>query len=913
MFTTLRAILLPGLAVLIAAAPGSASDSHPEDDRWQQVYSRIDSLHGASRVDEAAAYAEPLLEGARAACDSSAVLSLLAKLGRLWATFGHPARGESLLVEAIALARAQADTTRLCDALRWYGYACDLLGRPDDAQATYAELLRTASVRGDRRHEAWARVGLAFRAAEAGRTAAAIPDYQRAADLFRELGDTNAEIWALNGLGTALHGEGRYAEARRVYAEVREAARAADYLAAEALAENNLGTLEFGLGDPGLAASHFERAYEIQTELRQVQYAITAGTNLALCEGYLGRLDEAAARLKALLAACHEGGFSSCEPHVLTQLASIRYRQGRFREAAAIDRAILGRDEGNLDVKQRIDTLIGLAGTLWAVDSSAAALEVLQDGYRRWGATLPPQVRIELDLALGEHLLVAGHTAAALVVLDSVATRAGRDGLRREQLAALVGKAGCLRVLQQPARARMVLEAAAQLWETARDVPLDREWREQRGASALMIAGQLATMILEAEQDESSPDAIRHAFDSVQIFKSRTLAERMGALGDSATCTYVSQLVTLSQLQQDVLREDELLLDYYLDTEECLLFAVTRDRAEVVWLPPERVLTTRLRLYRDLLATPISTAPAADGRDRLAEDGRRIGATLLGAAADWIAPDGHVIVVPDGPINLVPFTTLGVAGAGVRWSRVPSATILASLRAQSGRPGGRGILALAGNADAEGQALDGAQAEVALLASRLRNVDLQLEDPEELARYDILHLAAHARIDDQRPWTSEIQLRPRGSGPGLRADWIATQPLRARLTVLSACATASGRVLSGEGVLGLSSAFLNAGVPCVIASLWPVADAATVPLMDRFYRRLASGSTVAAALAEAQAQARLDPATGHPFWWAGFVVVGDGEVRVDLERRPSDWVWLILALPGTGIVLWVLHRRKQAA
>jgi hypothetical protein len=114
-------------------------------------------------------------------------------------------------------------------------------------------------------------------------------------------------------------------------------------------------------------------------------------------------------------------------------------------------------------------------------------------------------------------------------------------------------------------------------------------------------------------------------------------------------------------------------------------------------------------------------------------------------------------------------------------------------------------------------------------------------------------------------------------------------------------------------VLGLSSAFLNAGVPCVIASLWPVADAATVHLMDHFYRRLATGSTVAAALADAQAQVRLDPATGHPFWWAGFVVVGDGEVRVELERRPADWLWLIVALPGTGFALWVLHRRKQAA
>jgi hypothetical protein len=92
-------------------------------------------------------------------------------------------------------------------------------------------------------------------------------------------------------------------------------------------------------------------------------------------------------------------------------------------------------------------------------------------------------------------------------------------------------------------------------------------------------------------------------------------------------------------------------------------------------------------------------------------------------------------------------------------------------------------------------------------------------------------------------------------------------------------------VLSGEGVLGLASAFLSAGVPAVVATLWPVDDAQTARLMDHFYAGLAAGLDAATALHEAREALRASEATRHPFFWAGYVLVGDGQVRVTLERR----------------------------
>jgi len=128
---------------------------------------------------------------------------------------------------------------------------------------------------------------------------------------------------------------------------------------------------------------------------------------------------------------------------------------------------------------------------------------------------------------------------------------------------------------------------------------------------------------------------------------------------------------------------------------------------------------------------------------------------------------------------------------------------------------------------------------------------------------------------------------------------------------LSACETGSGRILSGEGVLGLSSAFLVAGVPVVVASLWPVDDGATAALMKEFYAELSAGRDVATALAKAQEVIKKNPATAHPFYWAGFVVVGDGTITVELEvRGPRETLGGFLMAAAVSVIIFIILRRR---
>ena len=150
-----------------------------------------------------------------------------------------------------------------------------------------------------------------------------------------------------------------------------------------------------------------------------------------------------------------------------------------------------------------------------------------------------------------------------------------------------------------------------------------------------------------------------------------------------------------------------------------------------------------------------------------------------------------------------------------------------------------------------------------------------------LAGYRVVHFATHAVIDPERPDLSGLvlSLADESGAPQdgfLRLHEVYSLALPAELVVLSACQTGLGRELAGEGLVGLTHGFLHAGARGVIHSLWSVDDRATAELMRRFYRHLLTeGRSAAAALRMAQNEMAEDPELGVPYYWSGFVLLGD--------------------------------------
>jgi CHAT domain-containing protein len=151
----------------------------------------------------------------------------------------------------------------------------------------------------------------------------------------------------------------------------------------------------------------------------------------------------------------------------------------------------------------------------------------------------------------------------------------------------------------------------------------------------------------------------------------------------------------------------------------------------------------------------------------------------------------------------------------------------------------------------------------------------------ELGRYRAVHFATHALLDSEHPELSGVVLslvdeRGRPLDGFLRLNEVYNLRLSADFVVLSACRTALGGEVGGEGLVGLTRGFMYAGSPRVVASLWRVGDAATADLMSRFYTHVfKDGMTPAAALRAAQAEMYEQRLWHSPRNWAAFVLQGD--------------------------------------
>jgi len=240
--------------------------------------------------------------------------------------------------------------------------------------------------------------------------------------------------------------------------------------------------------------------------------------------------------------------------------------------------------------------------------------------------------------------------------------------------------------------------------------------------------------------------------------------------------------------------------------------------------------------------------------------------------------------------------------------RYPSTSWLATARAR--RPEGKmgRVLAMAGPSEEDGAPSARAATEVEDLRSRYQGVDVGTAEhsdavtPERLTDYGLLHLVTRARLDDHHPWYSGILLERARTDhdPYWRAATIGTAELDARLVVLPACEPARGDRLPDIGAQALATALLAAGAEAVVVNLWPAGGRQATRWTDDFYARLASGATVAEAMASADQGLRLDPATRAPQYWAGHALFGNGDVRVPLQGRPRWW-WPSIA--GAGVIV----------
>ena len=244
--------------------------------------------------------------------------------------------------------------------------------------------------------------------------------------------------------------------------------------------------------------------------------------------------------------------------------------------------------------------------------------------------------------------------------------------------------------------------------------------------------------------------------------------------------------------------------------------------------------------------------------------------------------------MPDGSLWQLPFQALQSAqGRYVIEDRAlfyaPSLTVLRemlAMRAQSPRPNTRLLAVGATSLASTAREVNGLQS-IYGAANTTVYLGPQADEAKVLAeasRYGVLHLATHGVFRDRNPMSSYLVFAKAGKAEAgqLEARDLMGLNLHAGMVVLSACETGRGSVGAGEGLIGMSWALFVAGSPATIASQWKVDSASTSELMLDFHTRVHGAGNKARAMQQAALALMKKPEYRHPFYWSGFMVMGQG-------------------------------------
>jgi CHAT domain-containing protein/tetratricopeptide (TPR) repeat protein len=947
-------ILLPLCAVAVIAAAADA-------DNGVQDYSReralVDSLYQAGRHDSVVAVTTPIVERIMSTDDIIPVADLMLKRGRSALALRMYDISTPSFLMAAELGEATGDTASWSEALGYAASGITYRGDYEGSLRMNLKKLELSRATGDREGEAWARAGMANAYLYTGKYETSRDEYLAAIGIFRDLGLKEDELTPLVGLGRAYSALNEIDSAKETFKSAWIKARDAGAVVPEINAANNLGSLEYRFGDMATAARYFEHAYQLSRKNNELRGAITPATNIALVRNYLRQHTRAAAILTEALEICNEAGIEDLKPQIYVELGNTRAMQGRNNEAVRLYRSTLAMGP-ILNRWQRDAATYGLARALYDLDSLEVAVEVLEDGVEK--APVPVLAGL-MRILLARCLRLTGRSGEALDTVKSVVERDDwRAGLEETVLGTFEMSA-CYREAGMPDKAYEWFGNGVDALDRYRSSTTRYNWREAHGR--IRLVADCGRILLEYPPEVPEQERISSYFGVLQKFKARTLADRISdKTGRNKDVPAEDEAATVSirDLQASVLREGELLLDYTMGNEFVCCFAITADSCSVVEMPWTRYsMKEKVELYLEALKNPDAVSSGVD----VYEMSRGMYDLLLGPVDGLVCSSKMVLISPDWYLGAVPFGLLEmpVSGGGKTLMErmdvdlIPSATVLSMIRADEavrpGRDEGAKMLALA----PEGDGLKGVKREISALRDNFAGVRVHRGmQPVELIgggeeRVDIIHIAAHVIADDERPWDSGILLGESGDGaagtrglsadssdafmtryledpsdadsagaaddPFLRADKIASAEFGAKLAVLSGCESAMGRTSSGEGVLGLTAAFMSAGVPAVVATLWPVDDRVTADLIERFYSGLAEGNTVIAALRSAQLAMRDDEKTRHPFYWAGFIVVGDGTATVPLEYSDSRRgfylpVAIVAAALGVLLLTWKRIRMR---
>ena len=369
------------------------------------------------------------------------------------------------------------------------------------------------------------------------------------------------------------------------------------------------------------------------------------------------------------------------------------------------------------------------------------------------------------------------------------------------------------------------------------------------------------------------------ALQIAEYQRGRTLAEGLGVL---KKCTGFKP--DDPKAQATARKVGGTILFYWLGEKQSYLWTITQQKTTISTLPPKSAIEPVAQRYRRALADQQEFLP------QTTDDGLALYHNLVEPAANQLPRQGRVFIIPDGSLNTLNFETLLVPGSTPHyWIEDVTITDASSLRllaASRTSPKHTDNVLLFGNAVSANHDYP----ELRKAAAEMESIERHFEPKQQQVfareqatpaaylantteQYSYIHFVAHGTASRMSPLDSAIVLSRSSAQEDsfkLYARDIIHHPLKAQLVTISTCYGAGARAYSGEGLVGLSWAFLRAGAHNVIGALWEVSDVSTPQLMDQLYSELEKGKTPDTALRSAKLTLLKSSSYSKPFYWAPF-------------------------------------------
>jgi CHAT domain-containing protein/Tfp pilus assembly protein PilF len=863
--------------------------------------------------------------------DCSAVA--LAGVGSAYLGKGDTARAMENHRKALAISEETGNRANAALALHGLGGDYQAQGNYSLSLDYFGKSLSLSQSIGDKSRMAAALNGFGRTHTLLGDTDLALDYLQRSLALREELGDKGGIGSAVNNIGIVHALRGDYGSAMNFFQQGLTVSEELGDKIGIGLGYGNLGIAHRRQGNLALALDYQQRALKLQDSIGSKPAVLRALNNIGLLYTIMGEYALAADYYKRGLT-LSEALKSKAEMANLLNNTALNYRmQGEYGLAIEISQKTLQLTKELKDKRGTALALWGQAKSYRALKDYARAAEYAEGAVQAAREAGLRDVVGDTLATLGTIYQASGQSERAratfeeaISITDAIRSQVGAGEQQTQRffedkvspyygvvdVLASQGKASEALAYAERARARVLVDILRSGRVNVTRAMTLQEKDQERSLRQTLVS--LNTGI-GAENRRAQPDQNRITELKSRLEKARLEYEDFQAKlyathPDLKTRRGESAPFSLDQARELLPDSQTALLEYFVTDNTTFLFVLTaagRDQSQTMQQKPILKLYDLKINRKDLIrrARDLNQKIAANDLE-YPEVAREFYDLLVGPARAQLQGRTSFVIVPDDALWETPFQALR-SGDGrfliqtASISYAPSLTVLREM-IRSRRPRQPATLLAMGNPALAGQtisrsknvlmsgsfeALPEAERMVKGLAvmygTKASKVYVGADAREDLlkteaATYRVLQLATHGVINNSSPMYSHVVLAQSEDGKedGLLEAWEIMQlDLKADLAVLSACDTARGRIEAGEGVIGLAWALFVAGCPTTVVSQWKVESSSTTELMLAFHRNLQTGATTSEAMRRAAMKLMLDKRYNHPFYWAGFIVIGD--------------------------------------